>query len=69
VVDRGALGETATDEYFLDPDPGDIKSIEIPFTPNRDGELYLYVNDAVLPETNRGAATVTLGQRDKEARQ
>jgi hypothetical protein len=69
------IGETGTDEYFLDPDPGDIKSVEVPFTPHRDGELYLYVNDAVLPvymdffyRNNRGSATVTVVQRDKGAR-
>jgi hypothetical protein len=66
------VGETGTDEYFLDPDPGDIKSVEVPFTAHRDGELYLYVNDAVLPvcmdffyRNNRGTATVTVVQRDK----
>ena len=69
------VGETGTDEYFLDPDPSDVKSVEIPFTPHRDGELYLYVNGAVLPvcmnffyRNNRGAATVTVVQRDKGAR-
>jgi hypothetical protein len=69
------VGETGTDEYFLDPDPGDIKSVEIPFIPHRDGELYLYVNDAVLPvyidyfyRNNKGAAMVTVAQRDKGAR-
>ncbi|MGE5303889.1 MAG: DUF2235 domain-containing protein [Alphaproteobacteria bacterium] len=66
------VGETGTDEYFLDPDPGETKSIEIPFVPHRDGELYLYVNDAVLPvfmeffyRNNKGSATVTVVQRDK----
>jgi uncharacterized protein (DUF2235 family) len=69
------VGETGTDEYFLDPDPGDIKSVEIPFIPHRDGELYLYVNDVVLPiymdvfyRNNKGTATVTVVQRDKGAR-
>ena len=66
------VGETGTDEYFLDPDPGDTKSIDIPFIPHRDGELYLYVNDAVLPvfkdlfyRNNRGSASVTVVQQDK----
>jgi hypothetical protein len=65
------VGETGTDEYFLDPDSNDIKSVEIPFTSHRDGELYLYVNDAVLPvymdffyRNNRGTATVTVVQRE-----
>lgn len=69
------VGETGTDEYFLDPDPGDTKSIEVPFIPHRDGELYLYVNDAVLPlymnlfyANNKGTATVSVVQRDKGAR-
>jgi hypothetical protein len=69
------VGETGTDEYFLDPDPSDIKSVEIPFTPHRDGELYLYVNDVVLPVymdyfywNNKGTAAVTVVQRDKGAR-
>jgi hypothetical protein len=60
------VGETGTDEYFLDPDVGDRKSLDIPFTANRDGELYLYVNDMVLPifmdyfyRSNRGTATAT----------
>jgi hypothetical protein len=66
------LGETGTDEYFLDPDPCDIKKLEMPFIPNRSGELYLYVNEAVLPifmnafyRNNTGTATVTVSQRDK----
>ncbi len=66
------VGETGTDEYFLDPDPTDKRSIEIPIIPNRDGELYLYVNDAVLPYymdafygNNQGTAAVTVTQRDR----
>jgi hypothetical protein len=69
------VGETGTDEYFLDPDAGDIRSVEIPLIPHRDGELYLYVNDAVLPvymdffyRNNKGTAVVTVVQRDKGAR-
>ena len=69
------VGETGTDEYFLDPDPDDTRSIEIPFTPHRDGELYLYVNDRVLPffmdifyRKNTGAAAVTIVQRNKGAK-
>jgi hypothetical protein len=66
------VGETGTDEYFLDPDAGDVRSLEIPFVPHRTGELYLYVNDAVLPvrkdffyRNNKGTATVTVTQKDK----
>ena len=69
------VGETGTDEYFFDPDAGDIRSVEIPLIPHRDGELYLYVNDAVLPvymdffyRNNKGTAAVTVVQRDKGAR-
>jgi hypothetical protein len=68
------IGETGTDEYFLDPDEGDRKSLDVPFIANRDGELYLYVNDMVLPafmdyfyRSNRGTATVTVIQKDKSA--
>jgi uncharacterized protein (DUF2235 family) len=69
------VGEAGTDEYFLDSDPGDTKKLEIPFIPHRSGELYLYVNEAVLPifmnafyRNNKGTATVTVSQRDKGAR-
>lgn len=68
------IGETGTDEYFLDPDAGDRKSLDVPFIANRDGELYLYVNDMVLPaamdyfyRSNKGSATVTVSQKDKSA--
>lgn len=69
------VGETGTDEYFLDPDPDDVRSIEIPFTPHRAGELYLYVNDMVLPlgtdlfyRSNTGKASVSIVQRGKGAK-
>lgn len=71
------VGEAGTDEYFLDPDSdtGVVNRLEIPFVPHRSGELYLYVNDAVLPlymnlfySNNKGVATVTVIQRDKGAR-
>jgi len=71
------VGEVGTDEYFLDPDSdtGVINKLEVPFVPHRSGELYLYVNDAVLPLfmnafylNNKGTATVTVVQRDKGAR-
>lgn len=66
------VGETGTDEYFLDPDANDVRSLEIPFVAHRTGELYLYVNDAVLPvrkdlfyRNNKGTATLTVTQKDK----
>lgn len=69
------VGEIGTDEYFLDPDPGEINKLEVPFVPHRSGELYLYVNDAVLPlymnafyTNNQGTATVTVAQRERGAR-
>jgi len=45
------VGENGTDEYFLDPDEpraAVINELEVPFVPNRSGEVHLYVNDAVL---------------------
>jgi hypothetical protein len=66
------VGQAGTDEYFLDPDAGSgvVRKLEVPFYPHRSGELYLYVNDAVLPifmkvfyDNNQGTATVTVTQR------
>jgi hypothetical protein len=71
------IGETGTDEYFLDPDSNTavVNRLEVPFVPHRSGEMYLYVNDAVLPiymdtfySNNKGTATVTIVQRDRGAR-
>jgi hypothetical protein len=61
-------GRVGGEEAFLDPDPDDPK-IESPFTPTRDGELFLFVNDAVigipglyglLYGNNHGSAKVTV---------
>jgi len=63
----GAGGE----ESFLDPDPKD-KSIEEVLKATRDGELFLFVNDAVLAipglfdafyRDNVGSAEVTVTRR------
>ena len=45
------IGSVGTEEEFLDPDPGvrDSRRLNEIIRPNRDGELFLYVNDAVLP--------------------
>ena len=69
------VGEAGTDEYFLDPDwnqpLASVTRLDVPVRPNRSGELYLYVNEAVLPlrmdhwyRNNRGTAKVTVMQRD-----
>lgn len=69
------VGEAGTDEYFLDPDwnqpLASVTRLDVPVRPNRSGELYLYVNEAVLPvrmdhwyRNNRGSAKVTVTQRD-----
>ena len=71
------VGETGTDEYFLDPDRNQplnsVNRLEVPLRANRSGELYLYVNDAVLPirgamdwwyRGNGGSAKVKVEQRD-----
>jgi uncharacterized protein (DUF2235 family) len=70
------VGEKGTDEYFLDPDAnsGVVQQLDVPFYPHRSGELYLYVNDAVLPIfmdafylNNKGTATVTIIQKGPAA--
>lgn len=62
------FGGKGGEETFLDPDPKD-NSIEEVITATRDGELFLFVNDAVLPVTglygyfydnNAGTAEVTI---------
>jgi len=69
------VGEAGTDEYFLPPDwnqpLASVTRLDVPVRPNRSGELYLYVNEAVLPlrmdhwyRNNRGTAKVTVMQRD-----
>lgn len=43
------VGDKGGEEAFLGPDPTEKKYlINVPFTATRDGELFLYVNDAVL---------------------
>jgi uncharacterized protein (DUF2235 family) len=40
-------GRVGGEEVFLEPDPDDPR-IESPFRPTRDGELFVFVNDAVI---------------------
>jgi hypothetical protein len=66
------IGETGVDEYFLDPIPvpqTTPQAYRAMFTAQRGGELFLYVNDAVigLPwvndhyfKRNAGTAKVTV---------
>jgi hypothetical protein len=45
------VGETGVDEYFLDPVPVSQTTPQVyrdVFTAQRGGELFLYVNDAVI---------------------
>ncbi len=47
----GRIGETGVDEYFLDPIPvpqTTPQAYQATFTAQRGGELFLYVNDAVI---------------------
>jgi uncharacterized protein (DUF2235 family) len=61
-------GRVGGEEDFLEPDPDDPK-IESPFRPKRDGELFIFVNDAVigipglygaLYKNNIGSARITV---------
>ena len=50
----GRIGEVGTDEYFFDPDkPNSLRQpkndqLHVVFRPRRSGELFLYVNEAVI---------------------
>jgi Uncharacterized alpha/beta hydrolase domain (DUF2235) len=62
------IGDTGNDEYLLEPDSYKKDPvIEVPIVPRRSGELFLYVNEGVLPwplprdffyRDNKGTATV-----------
>ena len=67
------IGQTGTDEYSLDPAdqsmPGEKEEhLSAEITARRDGELFLFVNDAAIPfptdwqmfYNNKGSATVTV---------
>ncbi len=64
-------GRVGGEEVFLDPDPEDSK-IEANIKPTRDGELFIFVNDAVIGvpglydffyRNNSGGGTVTVTRR------
>jgi hypothetical protein len=64
-------GDVGGEEAFLDPDPTD-SVIEAPIKPTREGELFIFVNDAVLGipglydlfyRNNKGAAKLTVKRR------
>jgi uncharacterized protein (DUF2235 family) len=64
-------GRVGGEEVFLDPDPEDSK-IETNIRPTRDGELFIFVNDAVIGipglydffyRNNSGGGTVTVTRR------
>ncbi len=42
------FGETGGEETFLDPDFADEFKINVPVPVTRNGELFLFVNDAVI---------------------
>lgn len=66
------FGSEGNEEDFIDPDPDPTSQpkkviLEEKFKPTRDGELFLYVNDAVLAwpwnffsRWNQGTATITI---------
>jgi uncharacterized protein (DUF2235 family) len=64
-------GRVGGEEVFLDPDPEDSK-IEANIKPTRDGELFIFVNDAVIGipglydffyRDNGGGGTITVTRR------
>jgi hypothetical protein len=66
-------GATGGEETFLDPDFSDLHWINEPVRPTRDGELFLFVNDAVIGipglfdvfyANNGGSANVTITRRN-----
>jgi hypothetical protein len=67
------FGEIGGEETFYDPDPTD-PVIEFPFRPKRDGELFVFVNDAVIGipglynafyRNNTGTARLTIERVNK----
>lgn len=63
------VGSTGNYEDFMDPDSPNASELKENFAPGRSGELFLYVNDAVLAvpwlqdffyRNNAGEATVTI---------
>jgi hypothetical protein len=70
----GRVGAVGADEYFMDPDRQELsqdglRSYDVTLRPRRDGEFFLYVNDAAsaIPavgryfyRNNSGEAVVTI---------
>jgi hypothetical protein len=63
------VGSTGNYEYFMDPDSQNARALQAQFKPERSGELFFYVNDAVLAlpwvhdvfyRNNAGEATVMI---------
>ena len=66
------VGGQGGEETFLEPDPSDKHLINEPIRATRDGELFLFVNDAVigipglygkLYDNNEGATRVVIRRR------
>jgi hypothetical protein len=64
-------GGVGGEEVFLNPDPDDYK-IQANIRPTRDGELFIFVNDAVIGipglydlfyRNNKGAANLTVTRK------
>jgi hypothetical protein len=64
-------GRVGGEEDFIEPDPDD-PVLEAPIRPTRDGEVFVFVNDAVLGipglydllyRNNKGAATLTITRK------
>lgn len=66
------VGSTGNDERVLEPsDNPKSNNLEVIVTPRRDGELFLYVNDAVWADDwtrfykdNSGSATIAVSRAD-----
>uniref|UniRef100_Q07H09 T6SS Phospholipase effector Tle1-like catalytic domain-containing protein n=1 Tax=Rhodopseudomonas palustris (strain BisA53) TaxID=316055 RepID=Q07H09_RHOP5 len=67
------VGSDGSDEFVLEPDPGSDR-LDVEIKPRRSGELFLYVNEAVLPfrggrdwfyRDNSGEATLAV-QRPRQ---
>ena len=66
------IGDTGSEEFYLAPDKSDRYLINVPITASHDGELFIYVNDAVLGipwlydyfyRNNRGSTRVLVLRR------
>jgi hypothetical protein len=64
-------GSVGGEEDFIEPDPDDTR-LEAPIRPKRNGELFVFVNDAAIGtpalydwfyRNNKGAATLTITRK------